>query len=101
MARSFEIAPQQIVLGTATNGFRLTFFYDFVDHSLCKMVVDNIAGTLAASTECVIPRNARETVSARTTSIPAQDSNVAIPLEIGQGGPEDNSVTPRSNSFGI
>ena len=101
MARSFEVIPQQVVLGTATNGFRLTFYYDFVDHSLCKLQIDAIAGTLAGTqTLCIFNRHGIEQVANRTTTIPAQDTTVAIPLELNSGDIAD-SASVHNAGFGV
>jgi hypothetical protein len=101
MARSFEVVPQQVVLGTSTNGFRITFYYDFTDHSLCKLVIDNIAGTLAGTnTLCVFNRHGLEIAAQRTTTLPAQDTSLAIPLELNSGDLADSNTT-HGAGFGV
>src|SRR5438034_11834014 len=101
MANKFAVLAQQITLGTATNGFRLTVYYDFGDHSICKMVVDNIAGTLAATTILSFNRNGLEIPNSRViTTIPAQDANVAIPLELNSGDLAD-SLLAHGPGFGV
>jgi hypothetical protein len=101
MARSFEVAPQQVVLGTVTNGFRLTFYYDYTDHSLCKIQIDAIAGTLAGTqTMCVFNRHGLEIAAQRTTTIPAQDTSFAIPIELNSGDLCDSTVVHNAG-FGV
>lgn len=100
MANKFSIVPQTVVLGTVTNGFTLTFYYDFQDHSLCKMTVTGRAGTLANDTLCVFNRNGLENAAARTTSIPAFDTSTAISLELNSGDPADSNVV-HGAGFGV
>jgi hypothetical protein len=101
MARTFEVAPQTIVLGTATNGFTLTFYEDPTDHSICKMTVTGRAGTLANDTLCIFPRRGSETLASRTTTIPTADTTgpLAANAQIGSGG--DNFPITHGGGFGV
>jgi hypothetical protein len=99
MARTFEVAPQTVVLGTSTNGFNVNFYEDPTDHSICKMVIDNINGTLAASTLVTFPR--RGNANPSTTTIPTADTTgqLARNAQIGSGG--DNFPTAHTGGFGV
>jgi hypothetical protein len=97
MARSFEVVPQTVVVGTPTNNFTLTFYYDFVDHSICKLLCHPV-GTLAADTMVTFNRHGLAT--AQTGTIPAQDTATAIPLELNSGDIADSTVVHNAG-FGV
>lgn len=98
MANKFAVAPQTVVLGTASNGFNITFYYDYVDHSIVKMLINNRNGTLANDTLVTFTRNGLANPS--TTTIPSQDTNVAIPLELNSGDPADSNIA-HGPGFGV
>lgn len=102
MGRHFEIAAQQIFVGTATNGFRMTFYSDYIDNTICKIVIDQIAGTLAATTlipinRCGFPN--QNNAGAQTTTIPTLDTTFTIAAQI-NGGDEASSVLAHGAGFG-
>jgi hypothetical protein len=99
MANKFSVVPQTVVVGTPTNNVAITFYYDFVDHSICKMTVTP-TGTLAAATMVPFNRNGLAVTGGQTTSIPAQDTALAIPLELNSGDVCD-SVVPHNAGFGV
>jgi hypothetical protein len=101
MALPFTVVPQTVVLGTATNGFTLTFYYDYTDHSLCKLLVSSIAGTLAGTnTVCTFNRQGLEQAANRTTTVPTQDSTFAIPIELNSGDLADSNLV-HGPGFGV
>lgn len=97
MANFFEVVPQTVTIGTSTNNVAITFFYDFLDHSICKILVTP-TGTLAAQTEGVF--NRKGLFTSQTTSIPSLDTSTAIPLELNSGDVADSTVA-HGAGFGV
>ena len=98
MARSFEVVPQRVTVGTATNNVVITFYFDYTDHSICKMLVTP-TGTLAAETMVTFNRHGLPS-AANTTSIPAQDTAFAIPIELNSGDLADSNIV-HGPGFGV
>src|SRR5262245_1743535 len=97
MSNKFTVVPQTVQVGTATNNVVIQFYYDFVDHSICKMLVTP-TGTLASATMVPFTRNGL--AGTQTTTIPTQDTLTAIPTEVG-GGSEASSNVAHSAGFGV
>jgi hypothetical protein len=101
MANKFAVAPQTVQVGPVANGVTLTFYYDFTDHSVVKVLVTP-TGTLAAQTMVTFNRNGLATNAPGVTgaSIPTQDTSVAINLEQNSGDPAD-SLVAHGAGFGV
>ena len=101
MANFFEVVPQTVLVGTATNGLSVTFYYDFTDHSICKMLINQRNGTLANDTLVTFNRKGLATTAAGgTTTIPSIDTGTAIPVELNSGDVAD-SVVAHGAGFGV
>jgi len=98
MANVFEVAPQTVQVGPVANGVTITFYYDFTDHGICKMLVSASGGTLAAQTLVPFPRNGL--AGTQTTTIPTQDTALAIPLELSSGDVCDSTLA-HTAGFGV
>jgi hypothetical protein len=90
MPRTFEIAPMNLVVGTATNNVAIAFGYDANDHSICKLIVTP-TGTLAAATEVTVPRNGNQNQVVALGAVVVADQQ-AINAQIAQGGPLTTNV---------
>ena len=99
MARTFEVAPQTIVLGTSSNGFNITLYMDPTDHSICKMLINNRNGTLANDTLVTFTR--RGSNSVQTTTIPTADTTGALSALAQQASGGDNFPTAHGGGFGV
>jgi len=98
MANVFQVVPQTVQVGPVANGVTITFYYDFVDHSICKMLVTASGGTLAAQT--LVPFTRNGLAGTQTTTIPALDTGSALPLELSSGDVADSTVA-HSAGFGV
>src|SRR5262245_43410293 len=96
MPRGFEIAPMNLVVGTATNNVAIAFGYDPNDHSICKLIVTP-TGTLAAATEVTIPRYGNQSQAVQLASVVTADQQ-AINAQIAQGGPLGAANVPKATS---
>src|SRR5215469_8643356 len=94
MARTFEIGPMNLVVGTATNNVAIAFGYDPTDHSICKLIVTP-TGTLAAATEVTIPRQGNGSQAVQLSAVVTADQQ-AINQQIAQGGPVGAVNVPRT-----
>ncbi len=93
MPRTFEVGPQNLLVGTPTNNVVIAFGYDPNDHSICKLIVTP-TGTLAAATEVAIPRGGNGAQAVQLSSVAVADQQ-AIAQQASEGGPVGSSQVPR------
>jgi hypothetical protein len=99
MALNFAIVPQIVQVGPVANGVTITFYYDYTDHGICKMLVAASGGTLANPTMVSFNRHGLPS-AAQTTTIPTQDTTYAIPIELNSGDVADSLVV-HGPGFGV